>query len=184
MSFLTRRRLEFCALPIILLKSAFDALVAKHHWRDTFVTANPKRQFSENEVATALAKNPPSLENVNFADRFHLRALSVSRTGDNITVHFWWKPLSPLPENDWVLFIHSIDDESKIVLNNSVVINFNGSLPSLDGAFLFDQITFRNPVANGSHRLAIGFVRPNQASLVADSGTRDWNNGRVIVSLP
>lgn len=168
----------------ILLESAFDALVAKHHWRNTFVTANPKHRFSEKELLAALVPNPPSLENVNFGERFHLRALSVSRIGGDTTLNVWWKPLSPLQQHDWALFIHSIDDKDKIVFNNYATFNFNRSLSSLDGAFLFDQITFKNPLGNGVHRLAIGILRPNQAPLIADKGTRDWNNQRVIIPLP
>ena len=166
------------------LESALDALVAKHHWRSAFLAVNPKRRFGEKDLAAALAVNPPSLENVNFGDRFQLRALSVSRTGDDTTVRFWWKPLSPVPEHDWALFIHSIDDEGKIVAANHVSVVFDRSLSSLDGTVLFDQITFRNPAGNGSRRLAIGFVRPNQALPAADKGTRDWDNRRVIVALP
>jgi hypothetical protein len=167
-----------------LLESAFDALVAKHRWRSTFVTANPQRLFSEKDLAAALALNPPSLEKVNFADRFQLRALSVSRTGDDTTVRVWWKPLSPLPERDWAFFIHSIDDEGKILADHYISFKFNGPLSSLDGTALFDQITFRNPSGNRSHRLAVGMVRPGQPLPIADKGTRDWNNGRVIVPLP
>jgi hypothetical protein len=166
------------------LEKSFDALVAKHHWRDTFIAANPKREFSEKDIVAALKVNQPSVENVNFSDRFHLRALSATRTGDNTTVNFWWKPLSPLAEPDWALFVHSIDDEGKIVIATGAPIKFHRSLSSLDGAVLFEQFTFSNPRTNKTHRLAIGFVRPNQAALVADSGTRDWDNTRVIVPLP
>jgi len=139
--------------------------------------------LTKKEVVAALTLYPPSLENINFSDRFHLRALSVSRSGDDVTVRFWWKPLSPIPENDWALFIHSIDNEGKIVLVNGSPVRFNRTLSSLTDGFLFNQITFSNPVDNKIHRLAIGFTRPNQ-TLFADSGTRDWNNQRVIVPLP
>jgi len=166
----------------VLLEKAFDALLAKHHWRSTFLAANPKRRFDEKELAAALAQYPPSLTNVNFADRFHLRALSVSRAGDETTVRLWWKPLSPLPEHDWALFIHSIDDEGKILLANHVSVVFDRSLSSSDGTVLFEQLTFKNPA--GSRKLAIGFVRPNQPLPVADKGTRDWDGRRVIVPLP
>lgn len=165
------------------LELAFDALVAKHHWRDTFIAANPKNRFSENDMIATLATSKPSIENINFSGRFHLRALSASRHGDDTTVRFWWNPLSPLPESDWALFVHSIDDEGKIVIATGAPVHFSRSLSSLDGNVLFDQITFSNPIANGTHRLAIGFVRPNQAALFADMGTRDWDNRRVIVPL-
>jgi len=167
-----------------LLELAFDTMVEKHQWRSIFNNANPKNRYSEKELADALVLNPPSLEKVNFGDRFHLRALSVSRLGNDITVRFWWKPLSPLAENDWVLFLQSIDDEGKIIINNSALTRFNQSLASLDGTFLFGQISFKNPAWNGAHRLAVGFYRPNQTLPTADKGVRDWDNQRVIVPLP
>ncbi len=167
-----------------LLESAFDKLVANHHWRRTFIEENPKRRYSEKELKAALLLNLPNLENVNFEERFHLRALSISSTGDNTTLSVWWKPLSPLIERDWTFFIHSIDDENNMVLNNRILIRFNRSLSLLPGEVLFDQITFRNPRENGIDRLAVGFIRPNQKIPFADKGNRDWGNRRVIVPLP
>ncbi|MFA6310831.1 MAG: hypothetical protein WCV99_10340 [Sterolibacterium sp.] len=167
-----------------LLEPAFDALVAAHHWRDAFTAANPKRLFNEVDLAAALAQNPPSLENVDFSGRFQIRAISLGRTGDEITLRFWWKPLSPLPDQDWAIFIHSIDAEGKIVRATGMPIRFNRPLSALNGAVLFDQITISNPVAAGTPRLAFGFVRPNQAPLIADRGARDWDSRRVIVSAP
>jgi hypothetical protein len=167
-----------------LLESAFDALVAKHHWRSTFIDANPERRFSETELQATLALNPPVLENITFGDQFYLRAVSVSRKEEDVTVRFWWKPLTPLLEKNWFLFIHSIDDQGKIVFNNQVSTRFTRPLSSLDGEFLSEQITFKNPQRNGTHRLAIGFYRPNQPSPIANKGTRDWNNQRVIIPLP
>lgn len=167
-----------------LLESALDALIAKHRWRSTFTEANARRRLNEKELATALALTPAILENVNFSDRFKLRALSAIRTGSDVTVRIWWKPLSPLPEHDWAFFIHSINDEGKIMADHYVSFKFNRPLSSLDGTVLFDQITFKNPSGNRSHRLAVGMVRPGQPLLIADKGTRDWNNSRVIVPLP
>jgi hypothetical protein len=167
-----------------LLESAFDQLVNKHQWRNAFINANPKRRFSEKELVGAMPLNPPSLENVIFGNIFHLRALSVSRAGDEVTVSFWWKPLLTLSEQDWVFFIHSIDDAGNIVLNNAAMIHFKRPLSSLDGSYLYDRVTFKNPAGNGTQRLAVGFYRPNQEIPLADKGTRDWGNRRVIVPLP
>jgi len=167
------------------LESAFDTLVAKHHWRSVFLTENPKSYFSEKELASELTLNPPSLENVNFGNLFHLRAFSVNRAGDDVTVRFWWRPLSPpLVEKDWYLFIHSIDDEGKGISNNSVSLHFFHPLSSSNDEFLLNQITIKNPDGNGVHQLGIGFYRPNQTPLIADKGTRDWDNHRVIIPLP
>ena len=73
------------------LESAFDQLVKNHSWRVAFIKANPKSRLGINELASELSLYPPSLENVNFGDIFHLRAFSVSQTGNQVTTRFWWE---------------------------------------------------------------------------------------------
>ena len=168
------------------LETAIEALISKHHWRREFVEANTKRRFNEEDVVAELALTPPSVENVNFEDRILLRTLSVIRHGDDVTVRFWWKPLSPELGSDWRLFSHSIDGEGNIKLNNEVPLKMR--LPKQSGeTVLYDQATIKKPVLNGAQRLAFGFFRLNQgtiALLTADRGTRDWDNRRVIVPIP
>jgi hypothetical protein len=165
------------------LESALNALVAAHLWRNTFTTANPPTRFSEKDLDDVLALNPPAIENVIFSDRIELRALSTSRADNNTTVRIWWRPLRALQERDWALFVHSIDETGKIVLANHLPLSILAVRPD-DKKFRFGMITFRNAPGSELHRLAIGFVRPNTPLLVADKGTRDWNNTRVIVHLP
>ena len=167
-----------------VLESALDVLVANHHWRNVFTEANKKWKVTEKELMTVLEKTPAILENINFADTFQLRALTVSRTGNETIVRIWWKPLAAINKQDWAFFIHSIDDEGKILQDNYVALSFNGSPSSLDERVLFKKIAFKGPSGNGTHRLAVGVVRPGQPPLTADKGIRDWNNSRVIVPLP
>ncbi len=169
-----------------LLDAAFESLIADHHWRSEFLAANPKRRFSENELLLELAANPPSIEHVNFGDRLQLRALFVNRDGNDATLRFWWKAHSPEIENDWRLFIHSIDEKGNIKLNNEVMINTNLRSQS-NRPFFAGQITIKNMNLSGANRLGIGFLRLDQGNLsilAADSGLRDMDNRRVIVPLP
>ena len=165
------------------LEAALDALVAAHSWRDTFTMANPKNRLSEKDLLDALARNPPTVENIRFGDRIELRALSVSRVGSDTAVRLWWRPLPALRETDWVLFVHSIDDAGEMVLANYLQLNTRAERAH-GTATRFDMITFRTSPRDQTHRLAIGFVRPNQTPLVADKGPRDWNGMRLIVPMP
>jgi hypothetical protein len=168
------------------LESAIDTFVEGRHWRSTFATANPKRRWTEKDLVDTLAQSSPALENVRFGDRIELRALAVSRKGKETTVRLWWKPLPALKESNWFFFIHSIDDQGKIVLNNQIPLDTLDARnqSSQDERIRFDMITFASAPGEASARLAVGFYRPDLSMLAADKGTRDWNGTRVIVPLP
>jgi hypothetical protein len=165
------------------LETAIEALVRSRHWRSTFTAANPRRRWSEKDLAIALAQAPAALENIRFSDRIELRALSVSRAGNETTVRLWWKPMPALKEHDWIFFIHSIDGKGNIVLNNQIPLDLRDDVLQ-DAAVRFNTISFLNPPYGTSARLAVGFYRPDQSRLVADGGMRDWNGTRVIVPIP
>ena len=97
-------------------------------------------------------------------------------------MRIWWKPMPAMKESDYTLFIHSLDDQGKMVLDRYLPLGAPGE-SSHGEAFRLDTITFPSS-REKSKRLAIGFVRPNQTPLVADKGTRDWDGLRVIVPVP
>lgn len=165
------------------LDSAIDSLIAAHRWRDVFTEANPRKRFTEKDILDSLAKNPPSVENIRFGGRIELRALSVGRNNNDTTVGLWWRPLVRLPEDDWVLFIHSIDNAGKIVAANYLTLNTRAARSDASTAW-FESTTFRTPPLDVAPRMAIGFVRPNQTPIVAETGERDWGGMRVIVPTP
>jgi hypothetical protein len=160
-----------------------DAFVSRHRWSSAFLAANPKRKFSEQEMETELANNLPSLENIHFGDRFVLRALSIMRNGEDVIVRIWWKPLSPIAESDWSLFIHLLDNKGDILLNNSFPIYKSSFQANLDKTFIYSELSFKNPVNGGQTWLGIGFSKPNQ-SIIADKGTRDMDGQRVTIQIP
>jgi hypothetical protein len=168
------------------LESALEALLAGRRWRSVFAAANVKKSLSEKDFAAL--PGPNALENIRFGDhlgdRFHLRSLALARAGEDVTVSVWWQPLPDLKERDWAFFIHLIDGQGKILLNNQIPFYFDGSAQSKDRPIRFDQISFKIPPGNGPRSLAVGLVRPDQGLLLADKGRRDWDNHRVIVPLP
>jgi hypothetical protein len=165
------------------LELAMDAFVSRHRWSSAFLAANPKRAFSEQEMEAELAKNPPRLEGVQFGDRFALRALSIMRNGEAVTVRIWWRPLSPIAESDWSLSIQVLDDKGDIVLNDSLPVYKSAFQAGLGKAFIYSELSFKNPAKDGQHRLGVGFSRPNQLS-IADKGVRDMDGQRVSVPIP
>jgi hypothetical protein len=165
------------------LEAALAKLAESRKWRSVFTTANPRRRWSEKDLAHALSERPPALESIQFADRIELRALSVSRAGSETTVRLWWRPLPALKERDWIFFVHSINDQGNIVLNNQIPLNIHDE-SMRDEAIRFNTISFVSPPREASTRLAVGFYRPDRSMLVADKGTRDWNGKRVVVAVP
>jgi hypothetical protein len=163
------------------LELAMDAFVSRHRWSSAFLAANPKRKFSEQEMETELAKNLPSLEDIHFGGRFALRALSIIRNGEDITVRMWWRPLSPIAESDWSLFIHVLDNKGDILLNNSLPIYKSSFQAGIEKTFIYSELSFKNN--DGQARLGIGFSRPNQL-IIADKGTRDMDGQRVSIPIP
>ena len=84
--------------------------------------------ISEQEIITELAQGPVAIEDVHFDDRFHLRALSVNRKGDDVTVRHWRKPLSLLLGQEWMFFTHGLNDKGNILFNNTDKLSYNYAL--------------------------------------------------------
>ena len=167
----------------IQLDLAMDAFVSKHRWSSAFLAANPKRKFSELEMDAELVKNPPSLENIHFGNRFVIRALSIIRDGQDVRVRLWWRPLLPIAESDWMFFIHLLDHSDGILLDTTSPIYKSSAQAIVDNRFVYTEINLKLPATNDQSRLGIGFMRPNQ-SVVADTGTRDMDGQRVLLPVP
>jgi len=165
------------------LKRAVEAVITGRRWRSVFTDANPRQTWSEHDLTDELARHPAALQHVHFGDRFELRAVSVGKTGDETTLRVWWRPARTLEEHDWVLFIHSIDDKGRIVVNNAIPLPARYP-PPRDPAIRFELIVLGRAPLDGSTRLALGFYRPDGSKLMADRGERDWNGMRVIIPKP
>ena len=88
-----------------------------------------------------------------------------------------------MEEHDWVLFIHSIDNKGRIVVNNAIPLPARYP-PPRDPTIRFELIVLGRAPLDGSTRLALGFYRPDGSKLMADRGERDWNGMRVIIPKP
>lgn len=166
----------------VRLDSALGAMLQGRRWRPVFLAANASSEWGDDALAKALARFRPSLQNIRFGDRIELRALSVSRDGQNLTVRVWWRPMPGLKEIDWIFFVHSVDADGNIRQAHQIQLGARDQALR-DGSIHMNRITFADPSREKSDQLAIGFYRPDEI-LVADSGTRDWNGKRVVVPLP
>lgn len=164
------------------LELAMDAFISKHQWSSTFLAANPKRQYSKQEMEAELATLPLIVENVFFGDSYQLRAISTKQNGEELTLRIWWKPLSPKVERDGAMLIHLLNDKNDILINYSIPISKRSSLDSLDNTFFYSELTFKKPSSGEITRLGIRFSKPNQI-IHAEMGTRDMDGQRVIVPI-
>ena len=85
----------------------------------------------------------------------------------------------------WDVFAHLIDAKGNIVGNNQVELRLMQS-PTPEQNIRYYAVTYplRPPEATA---VAFGIFDPTNKGgkfLTADSGPRDWENGRVIVPLP
>ena len=167
----------------VQMESAMDAFVSKHRWSSAFLAANPKRKFSKQDMEAELLKNPPSLENIHFGDWFLVRALSIIRNEEDVTVRLWWRPLKPIAESDWIFFIHLLDKSDGILLNNTSPVYKSSFQAIEDNGFIYSEASFKTPDDKGQYRLGIGFKGQNK-STVADIGTRDMHGQRVLFLIP
>ena len=165
------------------LERAVETLIKDRRWRSVFTDANPRQSWSENDLTDELSRHPAALQHVRFGDRFELRAVSVSKTGDETTLRVWWRPAQTLKEHDWVLFIHSINDKGQIIVNDAIPLPARYP-PPRDPTLRFELFVLGRAPLDRSTRIALGFYRPDGSKPMADRGERDWNGTRVILSKP
>jgi hypothetical protein len=165
------------------LDAAISRIEARHRWRDTFLEANPRRWWSEHELARELVAHGGALSNVNFSGQFHVHALSVSTADTHITIRLWWEQLDAGAGSDWVFFVHALDNDGEILLNKGIdLVYWNPS--NAAQRIRFDILTFRKPPNRTVHSLGVGCYRTSDGrTLAADTGHREWDNRRVILPI-
>ncbi len=164
------------------LERAFGKLYAAHRWRPVFVAANLPNRLTNDMLAAAVVGSDPQLHEVRFGDRFLVRAVDAVRVGGETTLRVWWQPLATMTEQDWVLFVHSIDASGRVVADQYVPLQYNRVQSAEGDRILLLTCKVRSPSANADGRLAIGILRSNEVPLQADRGPRDWNGIRLIVT--
>jgi hypothetical protein len=164
--------------------ASLSSLESAHSWRPIFVEANPRRWWSERDLTVLAKQFRFQLTDIQFAESFKVRALSVKRNLDEVSLGLWWERAETQP-GEWYFFIHSVNSAGRIIVNNQISLFNHGPVTS-DDTIRFDQVTFRHPPGKDVSALGVGIYRPGEQIVIlpADSGTRDWGGRRVIVPLP
>jgi len=136
---------------------------------------------------SSYAKNPAA-EEIGFDGIYQLHALSVNRVGNGIRIEVWWEELRHEEANNQrYLFLHLLDSSGAILHNKQIALD-SYAPPSTDRRWRYGAETFSDVLPNAKLvSLAFGIYQPNVPGgglIVADKGTRDWANQRVIVKLP
>jgi hypothetical protein len=169
-----------------LLSKAATRLTKKFSWRSETVAAN---MFDENQpewwsaqTLSASAKKIAA-EEIGFDNIYKLHALSITRIGKDVKIEAWWEELRHDVKNDHrYLFLHLVDATGKILHDQQISL-FPYQPPNNDRRWNYASVIF-NAVSPDAESLGFGVYQPKNNFLMADKGTRDWNNRRVIVPLP
>ena len=165
------------------LEAALSRLEARHRWRKTFLDANPRRWWSERELARELAARPATLANAGFGGQFKVKALSVASTDVDVTVMLWWERLDPHAGGDWYFFVHALNEDAATVLNEQISLTYWEPITP-ERRIRHDVLRFRKPPYRSIATLGVGIYRPSDGRLLhAEAGRRDWNDTRVMIPL-
>ena len=163
----------------------FDAslrnMVQQRKWRPFFVESNREPWWGVADLADYMATHPLLARGTHFADLFLLHGVELDRNGNQLTVTIWWERLKEDP-NPWLFFIHEIDHDHKIVARHAISIEHPSPLRS-DKPIRRDAMTIEL-TGRRVKGLAVGFYRRALGPLMADRGDRDWDDRRLLLSLP
>ncbi len=149
--------------------------------------ANRQRWWSPEELA---AREPANwLDAVYHATGVEaaqqlVRAAEVTQDVGGMQASFWIES-QPGDSGPWFLFAHLIDDKGTIIANNQ--IKLLSAVSPVEGKSIRLYTLAYSSRPTGAVKIAFGFFRPagkDLAFLTADSGTRDWENRRLILPLP
>ena len=164
------------------LRQSLLRMVSAHSWRPTFNDANATSLwFSKADMDMDSANSAVLLQDIRFADLFELVRLLSEANGEGVRLKLWWRPLRGSVGDEWAFFVHEIDADGKIVQASELKIRplEPDPAPQRNLRLAVDELTLRGQ----SRRLAVGFYRKDEM-LHANSGSRDWDGRRVLVSLP
>jgi hypothetical protein len=169
------------------LDAAVEDLKRSHHWRPTFLAANPQIWWSKDEITAHLAGRPDTSTGIDFGGLFVAEALSLDRRGENIEISLWWKPEKAVPPGgDWFFFSHLIDSAGAMLDSASFRLSDKSTGPS-DHPYRFDSVTLTLLPGTAGRAIAFGIYQAEGGRanvLAADRGKRDWGNRRVLMPLP
>jgi hypothetical protein len=157
------------------LRASVTALIARHEWREVFVTENPPRFWSNEAIRRELDSSPASsLEDVRFGNGLEMHGVAVKTLpGGELRLELWLSPLTdPLP-SDQAIAIHALDAKGRILATNDMYLGTVEPV-STAGEFWYAHKDFRPP--GGTTQIGVG--------VYGDRGPRDRSKTRVILAVP
>jgi hypothetical protein len=166
-------------------ETAFNTLIGQHDWPDSFIQGNQPRWWSRDDLAVQLAARGMKTEPIAFG---------ATEAASPATIHgVVFQPPSPLHDVDvwvqsdldkgWVLFGHVVDKDGQILLNAQVDL-IDHSQQDTGHNIRRYTLSYSDWPATAAG-VALGFFKPQAKDLEflhAQSGVRDWDNRRLVVT--
>jgi hypothetical protein len=163
------------------LDRAFAALIEQHRWRDIFNAENAEPVFLRPDAVVAPQKQGQVVyRDVHFGDRFKLSTASLTPDKTGLSVNLIWQSTAE-QELNYVVFVHLVDKTGKILRQADYRQSGRGAGP---GEVWSDAVELSSNQLKGVTGIAIGLYKPPDFFLTADKGNRDWDNRRLILSVP
>lgn len=163
------------------LDIALNQLKSKHKWRKVFLDANPVKWIDGETAKALIAKSDKSLKNIRFSSEFILLGAFTKYTEDGLTIELVWQSLKDQPLK-YINFVHILDSSKNIIGQADYEQDSARRLVS-KGTIWHDIIKIPDQKLKGAKEIGIGVYIPPDKFLIADHGSRDWNNYRLIFKL-
>ena len=161
-----------------------ERFISARSWRSEFEVANPRRWWNASEVASHVNKEIAASD-IRFGDLYKLHVMTLSRSGKEIKIEFWWEELRHEDSNrQRKMFFHFVDSEGKVRSLQSAPLAFYFP-PHPDHRWRYGVVKFDPSIDSRISGLAFGIYHPdsNVGILMPDKGMRDWNGRRVVIPI-
>jgi hypothetical protein len=169
------------------LESSLARLRAAHQWRPEFQENNPALWWSHEMLDEELSTHPASATEIRFGSIYKIDAIRVTWVDATVKVDVWWSgPTQSTAETPWRIFIHLLDAQGHVaqghILRKAAMSLADSREPNESRMIRFHRSFFAPP--SDAKSIALGIYDGKTDFLIADTGNRDWNNRRVVVSIP
>ena len=157
--------------------------IDQRQWRPAFIKENPRIWWSHAEIRSVMTK--PVMEDVNFADRYLVKAIGAQPSGQGMNLEFWFDVLQGREKDvgEYAFFFHLIDSGGAIKASRQVMADqLTGVLPTAPWRYV--RVSFDH-VPKEVTGIGWGIYRPagQDGFLVADKGVKDWEGKRIVLPL-
>ncbi len=142
--------------------------------------------LARDTLAWAVDGSVPGSRDVGFGSRFLLHGVLLTPRDQGLQMELFWESLAEQPLRYFV-FVHLIDQSGKI-LAQADYEQVPGARASprmaQAGQIWRDTVPLSGDKLRGATGIAFGIWEPPQTFLPPDRGDRDWDNRRLILSVP